>query len=105
MAIWCKLMTHAVACAFCFALESAGNNNPARMPMIAITTRSSISVKAALDENLANQPRLASDRRSFRITLGLNPSEHLILHLVKRNFRNFALNPFTIRLSPERHQH
>src|SRR5882724_5926940 len=79
-----------MACPFCLALESAGNNNPARMPMMAITTRSSMSVKPALDENPAKQPRLAPDwktRRIFRITLGLSPSEHLILQVVKQNLR------------------
>ncbi len=49
-----------------------------------------MSVKPALDENPAKQPRLAPDwktRRIFRITLGLSPSEHLILQVVKQNLR------------------
>jgi hypothetical protein len=37
-------------CAFVLALLSAGNNMPARMAMIAITTRSSINVKPAAAE-------------------------------------------------------
>src|SRR5206468_703527 len=39
------LLRHCVIFAFCFALERAGNSMPARMAMIAITTRSSMSVK------------------------------------------------------------
>src|SRR5206468_4897821 len=41
----------AVRLAFSFALAKAGNNNPARIAMMAMTTRSSIRVKAS--SNLA----------------------------------------------------
>src|SRR5687768_274491 len=37
---------HEMPCAFAFALPSAGNNIPAKIAMMAITTRSSINVKA-----------------------------------------------------------
>src|SRR5207253_2951098 len=40
-----RLLMHAVCFAFDFALASAGNNRPARIAIIAITTSNSISVK------------------------------------------------------------
>src|SRR5882724_2986316 len=45
-ASWRLLLTQAVRLAFSFALAKAGNNNPARIAMMAMTTRSSIKVKA-----------------------------------------------------------
>src|SRR6478735_1746743 len=50
-------LRHAVLQARCFARLNAGNNMPARMAMIAITTKSSINVKALLC-NCAFMPRL-----------------------------------------------
>src|SRR2546427_2976713 len=41
-----RLFTQAMDCALCFALLSAGNSRPARMAMMAMTTRSSMSVNA-----------------------------------------------------------
>src|SRR5258708_32893407 len=41
-----ELFMHEIAWALIFALLNAGNNNEARIAMMAITTRSSISVKA-----------------------------------------------------------
>ena len=43
----CRLLMHPTACPFCLALASAGSSNAARMAMIAMTTSSSIKVKAA----------------------------------------------------------
>src|SRR5258706_6526341 len=40
------LLMQAIACALLFALASAGRSNPARMAMMAMTTSSSMSVKA-----------------------------------------------------------
>ena len=40
------LLKHAAPCAFCFARESAGNSIAARMPIMAMTTSSSINVNA-----------------------------------------------------------
>jgi hypothetical protein len=40
------LFTQTILCAFVLAFAKAGNNNPARMAMMAITTNNSISVKA-----------------------------------------------------------
>src|SRR5579862_2673850 len=40
-----RLLTHARSLLFCLARPSAGNNNPARIAMIAMTTSNSISVK------------------------------------------------------------
>src|SRR5437867_217297 len=45
-ASWRLLLTQAVRLAFSFALAKAGNNNPARIAMMAMTTRSSIKVNA-----------------------------------------------------------
>src|SRR2546430_528499 len=42
-----KLFRHVVCCALTFDLLSAGNSSEAKMAMMAITTRSSINVKAA----------------------------------------------------------
>ena len=39
------LLMHLIPCALVFALASAGNNRPARMAMIAMTTNNSIKVK------------------------------------------------------------
>src|SRR4051794_22547759 len=44
--IWRKLLWHRADRAFDFALDNAGNNSDAKIAMIAITTRSSIKVKA-----------------------------------------------------------
>src|SRR5579862_5409954 len=41
-----ELLMHSAACARCLALASAGSSNPANIAMMAITTSSSISVKA-----------------------------------------------------------
>jgi hypothetical protein len=43
------LLRHATRRALSFAAESADNNNAARMPMMAMTTSNSMSVKALLD--------------------------------------------------------
>src|ERR1017187_841901 len=43
-----RLFKHAVRWARAFALDKAGSNNAARMPMIAMTTSSSTSVNALL---------------------------------------------------------
>src|SRR5205085_745497 len=48
--IWLWLETHRMVIAFCLARASVGNNIPARMAMMAMTTRSSIKVKASLLE-------------------------------------------------------
>src|SRR2546426_2217173 len=40
-----RLFTHAMDCAFDLAFDSAGKSSPARMAMMAMTTRSSIKVK------------------------------------------------------------
>src|SRR5262245_58599188 len=40
------LLAHLIFIAFDFAFASAGNSNPAKIAMIAITTRSSMRVKA-----------------------------------------------------------
>lgn len=52
------LFMHITACALNFALERAGNSIAARIAMMAITTRSSIRVKAACTP-------LLNDRRDF----------------------------------------
>jgi hypothetical protein len=44
MPICLKLPAHEDRIAFSFAADKAGNNNAARMAMMAITTRSSIKV-------------------------------------------------------------
>jgi len=44
------LFKHWIPCAFVFALPKAGSNNAARIAMIAITTSSSIRVKADAEE-------------------------------------------------------
>jgi hypothetical protein len=41
---WFSLFMHKIPVALVFALESAGRSMPARMAIIAITTRSSINV-------------------------------------------------------------
>jgi len=41
------LLAHLIRIAFDFALASAGNSNEARIAMMAMTTRSSMSVKPA----------------------------------------------------------
>src|SRR5437762_12660515 len=46
-----RLLRHMTPCAFVFDLLNAGSSSPARMAMIAITTSSSISVKAVLREH------------------------------------------------------
>jgi hypothetical protein len=46
--IWCRFERQAVCDARARALARAGSNIPARMAMMAITTRSSMSVKADL---------------------------------------------------------
>src|SRR5436190_24232056 len=43
-----RLFTHLICCAFTLALLSAGNSIEARIAMLAITTSSSIKVKACL---------------------------------------------------------
>src|SRR4051812_1983666 len=67
--IWRRLLMHDVACPFCFALESAGNNIPARMAMIAMTTSNSIRVKPGgshcLRRKRANPVRLIIDVFGF----------------------------------------
>jgi hypothetical protein len=45
---WCSLLTDLALLAFSLALASAGKSMPAKIPMMAITTRSSMSVKARL---------------------------------------------------------
>src|SRR5450759_4835399 len=45
------LVKQAVMCALLFALANAGNNIAARIAMMAMTTRSSIKVKAAVRVN------------------------------------------------------
>src|SRR6478736_7438424 len=45
-----KLLMHWVRKAFAFALDNAGNNIAARMAMMAITTNSSIRVKARCED-------------------------------------------------------
>src|SRR2546425_558729 len=45
MPIWRKLFRQAVCLALALALASAGNNIPARMAMMAMTTSNSMSVK------------------------------------------------------------
>ena len=46
MPICRRLFKHEIWCALDFALANAGNNIAAKMAMMAMTTRSSISVKA-----------------------------------------------------------
>jgi hypothetical protein len=46
MPIWRMLEVHLICFAFSFALDNAGNNMPARIAMMAMTTNSSIRVKA-----------------------------------------------------------
>src|SRR5579859_3233195 len=59
-AICFKLLTHEACFALAFARANAGNNNPARIAMMAMTTNSSINV---------NPPR-----RDFGDTLNLAPT-------------------------------
>src|SRR5208282_6084302 len=43
---WCMLLIHLAALAFSLALFRAGNNIAARIPIMAMTTSNSMSVKA-----------------------------------------------------------
>jgi len=64
---WRNWLLHLTATALVLALAKAGNSNPARMAMIAITTNSSINVKP----RLAKRPRKKS--QSFMTTKGKHP--------------------------------
>ena len=55
-----RLLRHRVVPALALALASAGSNIPARIAMIAMTTSSSISVKAKRPALLAHFPRSES---------------------------------------------
>ncbi len=50
-----KLLLHAVESAAAFARLSAGNSIAARIAMMAITTRSSINVKAPVDSRFCQR--------------------------------------------------
>ena len=51
MACWCRLLLHLIVIAFDFARARAGSSSPAKIAMIAMTTRSSIRVKATFWRN------------------------------------------------------
>ena len=51
MACWCRLLLHLIVIAFDFARARAGSSSPARIAMMAMTTRSSIRVNDACWRN------------------------------------------------------
>src|SRR5882724_5921106 len=81
--------------AFVLALDSAGKSIPARMAMIAITTRSSMRVKPAFLAGLAGFELFASKiPRVMRamVTRGFKTSNIAFCRKVQVFLRNFALH-------------
>jgi hypothetical protein len=66
---WWTLLRHLMLRAFSFAWASAGNNMLARIPMMAMTTSNSISVKAAHSAGSVVMPFLKDNRRNGRAAL------------------------------------
>src|SRR5580765_4944096 len=74
-----RLLRHWMPCAFVFDLLNAGSSRPARMAIIAITTSSSISVKAEAREHAsANVSRDGRDAGFIdQLTLHVSPAQRL----------------------------
>jgi multisubunit Na+/H+ antiporter MnhF subunit len=76
-----RLLTQPIRFAFSLALDSAGSSMAARMAMIAITTRSSISVNPAL-RNLCGRV----------ILFGIRTGKSIALEVIARFFVVYARN-------------
>src|SRR3954463_13003979 len=66
MPIWRRFDTQLIAFAFCLADVRAGNSNAARIAMMAMTTRSSMSVNPTFDECFPDAELAAEDERTSR---------------------------------------
>ena len=64
MPIWRRFDTQLIDFAFCLADVNAGNNKAARIAMMAMTTRSSISVNPKSDEGFPDVEPRAEDERT-----------------------------------------
>src|SRR6266540_3741624 len=78
-AICFRLLTHLICWAFCLALLKAGRSMPARIAMMAITTKSSINVKPLTRDLRAVWPRIHCCLKSF-----IRPPFQLNVHLSAR---------------------
>src|SRR5437762_5392904 len=82
-AICFRLLTHLICWAFCLALLRAGRSMPARIAMMAITTRSSISVKPLTRDLRVVWPRIQYCLKSF-----IRPPFQLSIRLMSRKSRS-----------------